>query len=72
MFLLFSYEATASLAKPINRGICYTQLAGFSYVKLRSNYVNLCLFNNGMDSMSNFVKEVFATSEGLRIFKLIQ
>ena len=63
MFLLFSYEATASLAKPINRGICYTQLAGFSYVKLRSSYVNLWRFKDEMCFMSEFVKELFAASE---------
>ncbi len=72
MFLMFfSYEATASLAKPTNRGIEDTQLARFSYGKLRSSYVNLYSFKDEMYSMSEFVKEPLDVSEELRMFKLI-
>jgi len=56
-FVCFSYEATASLPKPINKGVRSTYLDDFSYGKLRSSYGNLCSYSDGMYFISNFVKE---------------
>ena len=58
-----------SLAKPINKGNNDTLLDQFSYDKLRSSYVNLCSFKDGMYSISEFVKETLAVSEEPRMYK---
>ncbi len=59
-FVYFSYEATASLAKPINRGTHNTSLAEFSSGMLRSSYGDLCCFSDGRYFISNFVKELLS------------
>ena len=58
--LYFCYEATASLAKPINRGIHDVWFVEFSYGKLRFSYGDLCRFNDGMDFISKFFKELLS------------
>ncbi len=59
-FVYFSYEATAALAKPINKGVHDVSFAEFSYGKLRSSYGNLCSFSDGRYFISNFVKELLS------------